>query len=75
MENCTDIREFSLTQISPSRLIPNQNFEFIEKLISYVTVVRTNQMRLIMQESMKSPQIESKHTKFNGFYVLKHDVF
>ena len=31
MKNCTgiDIRSFLLIQISPSRLIPNQNFELI----------------------------------------------
>ena len=63
MKICIDIRSFLLNQISPYRRIPNQNFELIKKLISYVTVVRTNQMRLIMQEPMKSPQIESKHKK------------
>ena len=31
MENCTDIIAFLLDQISPFRLIPNQNFEFIKK--------------------------------------------
>ena len=74
MENCIDIRAFLLTQISPYRLIPNQNFELInwDQLCNR----RENQSDEIDYARVNEKSSDRiKTQKFDGFYVLKHDVF